>query len=168
VREVALIIAAATVVAVAAGCGGASREHAVAHVGTMNLTREQLEQTIEHFRNEARREGKPFATDAAAREQLLGLLVFRARLAQGAAKLGVTVPDELVERRIAASGGDEADDGDARAFVESSVRTQLLEEAVYKRLARRVHETDPQRAQAERNALLQAWLASLATRFPLR
>jgi len=167
-RKVALLLAAATVVAVAAGCGE-SGEKAVAHVGATKVTREQLEQTVEHFQEEAQREGKPFPAGAAARKQLLGLLVFRAQLAEGAAALGVKVDDETVERRVEASaGGDEGDDKDARAFAESSVRAQLLEEAVYRKLARRVHLSDPQAAQAARNAALEQWLAALPKRYPVR
>jgi SurA N-terminal domain len=160
------MLAAAALVAVAAGCGE-SGEKPVAHVGATTITREQLEQTVEHFQEEAQREGKPFAATAATRKHLLGLLAFRARLAEGAAALGVSVSDDAVEQRVEAAGGDEAGDGDARAFVESSVRAQLLEEAVYRKLSRRVHEPDPQRAQSARNAALDRWLASLAKRYPL-
>jgi hypothetical protein len=168
VRSALVVVAAATVVAVAAGCGGGSGEKAVAHVGATTVTREQLDQTVEHFQEEATREGKPFSVDAAARKHLLGLLVYRARLQEGAAALGVTVPDEAVEQRIQAAGADDAEEKDARAFTESSVRAQLLVEAVYKKLSRGVRAQDPQQAQAQRNAALNRWLASLAKHYPVR
>lgn len=168
-RKVALVLVAAAVVAVAAGCGE-SGEKAVAHVGATKVTREQLEQTVEHFQEEARREGKPFPAGPTARKQLLGLLVFRARLAEGAAALGISVDDEAVEQRVKAAGGGDGDaaDKDGRAFAESSVRAQLLEEAVYRKLAQRVHVVHPQAAQAARNAALEQWLASLPKRYPVR
>lgn len=167
-RKVALALAAATVVAAAAGCGE-SRQTAVAHVGGTTITREQLEQAVEHFQEEAKNEGKVFTPGAAAtRKQLLGLLVYRTRLEEGAAALGVTVSDDAVARRLASSGGGEAEDTNGRALAESSVRAQLIVEAVYAKLAGRVHMTNPRRAAAARNAALNRWLASLAQRFPVR
>jgi hypothetical protein len=160
----AALVAACT--AATAGCGE-SGEKAVAHVGDTKITREQLEQTMEHFSEESSREGRPFAEDASARKHLLGLLVYRARMELGARALGISVPDEAVERRLESAGGDEKDEGDARAYVESSVRVQLLKEAVYRKLAARIHDADPQRAQARRNAALDRWLASLAKNYPV-
>jgi hypothetical protein len=164
-RSIVLTAVVAVFAAAAAGCGE-SGEKAVAHVGGTKITREQLEQTMEHFSEESSREGRAFAEDAGARKQLLGLLVYRARLELGARALGITVPDEAVERRLESAGGSEKDEGDAHAFLESSVRVQLLKEAVYRKLAARIHEADPQRAQARRNAALDRWLASLPKDYP--
>jgi SurA N-terminal domain len=158
---------AVAVLALVAGACGESGEKAVAHVGDTKISQEQLDQTMEHFREESSREGRPFAEDAAARKHLLGLLVYRAQLEEGARALGVTVSDEAVERRLENAGEDEGEN-DARAFLESSVRVQLLKEAVYRKLAARIHESDPQRAQARRNAALDRWLASLAKQYPVR
>jgi SurA N-terminal domain len=165
--RVLLAVAVAVVAAAAAGCGE-SGEKAVAHVGDTKITREQLEQTMEHFSEESSREGRPFAEDASARKHLLGLLVFRARLEQGAKRLGINISREAVERRLDTAGGDEGDEADARAYLESTVRVQLLKEAVYRKLAARIHDSDPQRAQARRNAALDRWLASVAKRYPAR
>ena len=55
---------------------------------------------------------------------------------------------------------------DDEAFLQSSIRTQLLTEAVYRKLAARIRDPDPERRQAKRNAALQRWLASLPKRFP--
>jgi hypothetical protein len=136
-------------------------------VGTGVVTREQLEQTVEHFQEEAKREGKAFSDGPAARRTLLGLLVYRARLEQGAAALGIRISDDAVEERVA-SGAREEESGDDEAFVKSSVRAQLLTEAVYRRLAARIRDADPERRQAKRNAALQRWLQSLPRRYPER
>jgi hypothetical protein len=159
-------LAAALAVA-AAGCGG-SHHDVVANVGATSITREQLDETVDHFGEEAAREGKPFVADAAVRRHLLGLLVYRAQVEQGATALGITLSHDAIEERLKSGGdGDEGDKGDD-AFAESSVRAQLLEEAVYRKLARRVHLSDPQAAQAARNAALEQWLAALPKRYPVR
>jgi len=167
-RGLFIVLVAAALAAAAAGCGGAG-ERAVAHVGATTITREQLDETVEHFGEEAAREGKPFTDTAAVRRHLLGLLVYRARVEQGAAALGVTVPHDAVEERLQ-SGGEEGDAGDKGddAFAESSVRAQLSVEGVYRRLSARIHETDPQRRQARRNAALERWLSALPRRYPVR
>lgn len=166
-RLLATGAAAAVLAAAAAGCGSGVGDKPVARVGTGVVTHEQLEQTVEHFREEANREGKAFAEGPSAQRTLLGLLVYRARLEQGAASLGVTVSDEAVEQRLATAGGGEHG-GEDEAFAKSSVRAQLLTEAVYRKLADRVRDADPERRQAKRNAALQRWLQSLPPRFPER
>jgi hypothetical protein len=168
VRRLILSGAAVVLCAAAAGCGGGGGS-AVARVGGDTVSREQLDQAVEHFREEAQREGKPFADGPAARRSLLGLLVYRARIDQGAAALGITVPQDAVEQRVAAAGAEEATGGkDGEAFLQSSVRAQLLPEAVYRKLADRIHDADPQRRQAKRNAALQRWVTSLESRYPVR
>lgn len=167
-RTLGVLTVAAALAAAAAGCGGSEDRTPVAHVGATTITREQLDRTVEHFREEASREGKPFADTPAARRHLLGLLVYRARLEAGAAALGITIPNDAVEQRLESAGGGEGEDGDAKAFLASSVRAQLLTEAVYRKLAARVHVSDPQRAQAQRNAALERWTAVLAARYPVR
>jgi len=161
-----LICAAAVLYAAAAGCGGEG-EKAVAHVGNAKVTREQLDQTVEHFQEEAKRKGKAFSDGPSVRRSLLGLLVYRTRIEQGAAALGITVSQDEVEQRLSGVGSEEADGGqDGEAFLESTVRAQLLTEAVYRKLANRIRDADPQQRQAKRNAALQRWLASLERRYP--
>jgi len=161
-----VIAAAAALVVVAAGCGAGGGK-AVAHVGNETVTREQLEQTVEHFREEAKREGRQFVDAPAVRRSLLGLLVYRARIEAGAAALGIAVSQDEVEQRAAAGASEETEGGtDGEAFLQSSIRTQLLTEAVYRKLADRIRDPDPERRQAKRNAALQRWLASLPKRFP--
>ena len=168
-RAILAAVAAAALVGAAAGCGGEGKKPVV-RVGQTTITHAQLEQTVEHFREEANREGKPFAEDRTTEKHLLGLLVYRARLEEGARALGVAVTDEQVEQRVAsATSSEEAgDEKDAEAFAEASVRAQLLTEVVYRKLASRVHISDPQQAQAARNTALQRWMDSLAARYPVR
>ena len=164
-RAILAAVAAAALVGAAAGCGGEGKKPVV-RVGQTTITHAQLEQTVEHFREEANREGTPFAEDRTTEKQLLGLLVYRARLEEGARALGVAVTDEQVEQRVASATSSE--EKDAEAFAEASMRAQLLTEAVYRRLAGRVHISDPEQAQAARNTALQRWVDSLAARYPVR
>ncbi|HEY8408596.1 MAG TPA: SurA N-terminal domain-containing protein [Gaiellaceae bacterium] len=163
---VAVVVALA---ATTAGCGGSHDDRVVASVGSTSITREQLDETVDRFGEEAAREGKPFVDDRAVRRHLLGLLVYRARIEQGAAALGITLSHDAVEERLKSAGeADEGEDKGDDAFAESSVRAQLYMEAVYRRLAARIRDTDPQRRQARRNTVLAHWLAALPQRFPVR
>jgi hypothetical protein len=165
-RRVILIGAAAALCAAAAGCGGEG-EKFIAHIGNAKVTQAQLDQTMEHFREEAKREGKAFSDGPEARKNLLGLLVYRTRIEQGAAALGITASQDEVEQRLSEAASEDADGGnDEEVFLESTVRAQLLTEAVYRTLANRIRDADPQQRQAKRNAALQRWLASLETRYP--
>jgi hypothetical protein len=131
----------------------------VAHVGDAVVTREQLDETVEHFREEAQREGKEFPDEGdpgfrRARAQLLGLLVYRAELSQEAKRLGVRVEDDEVERRLAEGGSEE--EGDAKeGFARDSVRSQLELEGIAREINRGV--TDA----AARNEKLRAFLGRM-------
>jgi hypothetical protein len=144
---VALVVAAAAVVAVTVALvrRGGDEDRTVATVGRQRISQHQLELTVEHFREEAGAENHPFPK-AGTREyrvvqrQSLGLLLYRARLAEAARRLGVHVSRAMVQRRVAATGSDETE-GDAeseaeaaRAFLRSTIRAQLLTEAVSARL----------------------------------
>src|SRR5918912_2166642 len=88
----------------------------LAAVGKQPITREQLDRVVEHFSEEAKREGKPFPPEdsprfRSLRRSLLGLLVYRAELDQTARRLGVRVTKDEIERRLS-GGGEEADSGD--------------------------------------------------------
>jgi hypothetical protein len=156
-----IVVAVAVFALVAAGCE--EGEKAVAYVDGTKITREQLDEAVEHFEEEAQREGKNFPAEgtharAQAERRLLDLLVYRAEVEHHAGTLGIHVTEGQVEERLEAggeSGEDESDD----AFVKSSIRTQLILEAVAKRLARRIHETDLEAATAKRNAALADWVA---------
>ncbi len=147
------------------GCEGKGDE-AIAHVGGQTITREQVEQTVEHFREEAEREGKDFPEEGTAdfdkaEDRLLGLLVYRAELADTAEKLGVEVDDETVERRLEAGGESEEEDGEeGEAFIRDSVRAQLLYERIYRRVTENVVGTSPG-ATARRNEIARRFIARM-------
>src|SRR5438309_406868 len=120
---VALVIAAVAVaVTVALVRRGGNEDRTVATVGRQRISEHQLELTVEHFREEAGAENHPFPK-AGTREyrvvqrQSLGLLLYRARLAEAAGRLGVHVSRAMVQRRVAATGGDETE-GDAESEAE--------------------------------------------------
>jgi hypothetical protein len=138
-------------------------EKPVAHVGKQTIKKEQLEQTVEHFAEEAKREGKPFPKEGSpgfeqAQDRLLTLLVYRAELADKADSLGLKVDNDVVEKRLEAGGNaDEGEDKEGKAFARESVRTQLLYEAIYRKVTAKVSGNSPQAA-AKRNELAQAFI----------
>jgi hypothetical protein len=143
--------------------GCEKREKPVAHVGKQTIKKEQLEQTVEHFAEEAKREGKPFPKEGSpefehARARLLALLVYRAELADQAESLGLKVGKDDVEKRLDAGGSAEkADDKAGKAFAFESMRAQLLYEAIYRKVTAKVSGNSPQAA-AKRNELAQAFI----------
>src|SRR5256885_16167043 len=117
-------------VALLAGCGGGSK--GVAHVGSQEITQQQLDALVKHFRHQAELEGKDFPKDGTTgfvqlRNQLLGLLVYRAELQQAADRLGVKLDQDTVNQRLAAAqssgeeGGDPNGGTDARGSSGSGV-----------------------------------------------
>jgi hypothetical protein len=172
----ALAAAALVAVAAVAASGGDRGARVVARVGGAEVTSTELARTVEHFREEARREGRDFPREDTrafrqARQRLLGLLVYRLRLREGAAAEGITLRDDQVRQRLQASAAIGGGDPDATAldpFALESVRAQLLLEAVYRQLADPIRQADPERRQAERNAALEKWLDGLPARFPVR
>ena len=86
-----------------------------------------------HFRDEAQREGKSFPQDGSAafraqRNQLLGLLVYRAELQQAADRLGIEVSESDVAQRLPSGEreGDTRGDTFAHDTVESQIRLERL------------------------------------------
>src|SRR4051812_38227481 len=101
------LVVPALFLALLAGCGGGD-DKTVAEVGGQQITQQQLDALVQHFRREAQSEGKPFpgegtATFAQLRNQLLGLLVYRAELKQAAERLDVKVSDADVSARLGAA-----------------------------------------------------------------
>jgi SurA-like N-terminal domain len=121
-----------------AGCGGSS-DQTLASVGEQQVTAEQVDGLVEEAVAELRREGKAVPEEKSAGERTLerralAILVGRARLAQKADDLGVTVSaDEIRERIGAASPGDSEEEGDSD-FVTQQVRAQLLYEKLFARV----------------------------------
>jgi hypothetical protein len=138
-------------------------EKPVAHVGKQTITREQLEQTVEHFAEEAKREGKPFPKQGsagfdAAEDRLLALLVYRAELADQADSLGLKIDNDVVEKRLEAGGNaEQGEDKAGKAFARESVRAQLLYEAIYRKVTAKASGKSPQAA-AKRNDLARAFI----------
>ena len=141
-------------------------EKPVAHVGKQTIKKEQLEQTVEHFAEEAKREGKPFPEEGApgfeqAQDRLLGLLVYRAELADQAESMGLKIDDDIIEQRLEAGGGAEEEaDKEGKAFARESVRAQLLYEAIYRKVTAEVSGNSPQ-ASAKRNALAKQFISRM-------
>jgi len=145
-----IIVASVLVVAVAAGAivaavrstGGSDKT--VQSVAGKKITANDLELTVEHFHEEADREGKPFpAKDTAAYKRVekvaLGLLVDQASIRTAARKLGVQVTEAQVDAKASAPSGESEEGGDIRveaeaAFGRASARTQLITEAVARKL----------------------------------
>jgi SurA-like N-terminal domain len=121
-----------------AGCGGSS-DQTLARVGDQQVTAEQVDGLVEEAVAELRREGKAVPEEKSAGERTLerralAILVGRARLAQKADDLGVTVSaDEIRERIGASSGGESEAEGDSD-FVTQQVRAQLLYEKLFARV----------------------------------
>lgn len=137
-----VVVAVAAAVAIARRHGGG--DPTVAKVGPERITRSRLELTVQHFREEADTEGRPFPTSGTgayrrAERQSLAFLLDRAKLEVAAARAGIHVDDAEVERRLraAAPGGEAGEAGltkAAAAFARSTARAQLLIEKVFERV----------------------------------
>jgi hypothetical protein len=148
-RRAVVVGAVVAAAAVALAIVALARRHghgdpAVASVGGTTITRRQLDLMIEHFHEEADREGRPFPDQGTSayrvvERQSLALLVDRARLEVAARRLGIAVTAADVDRRAAAAGGGTEEGGTIRAeaeasFARSTARAQLLTEAVFRRV----------------------------------
>lgn len=121
------LAAGAVCLALLAGCGGGGSK-TVATVGGDEMTAKQLDALVAHFRAEAKVEGKPFPEEGSAeldklRNQLLGLLVYRTELEQDAERLGVTVKESEVARRLPA--GEQEGDTRGDTFAHDTVENQI-------------------------------------------
>jgi hypothetical protein len=154
--------------ALLAACGGGG-DKTVAEVGGQQVTQQQLDALVQHFRREAQSEGKDFPAEGTApfvqlRNQLLGLLVYRAELKQGAKHLGVTVSDADVNERLAAappSSGEEEGDTNGDTYARDSAEAELLKEGIAAKVTRGITGTTLAERSARRNAALATYLARL-------
>jgi len=138
---VALAIVTVAVVVVVKSRGDDNKP--VATVAGHEISQNELELTVEHFHEEADREGKPFpAKGTQGYRQLeklaLGLLVDRASIEAAAARIGVHVSNAQVDARLTA-GTVENEGGDIRikaeaAFLRATARNQLITEGVFRKL----------------------------------
>ena len=138
---VALAIVAVAVVALVKSRGDGTKP--VATVAGHQISRDELELTVQHFHEEADREGKPFPAKGTqgykqVEKLALGLLVDRASIEAAAARIGVHVSDAQVDTRLTA-GTAENDGGDIRikaeaAFLRATARNQLITEGVFRKV----------------------------------
>lgn len=105
----AVTVLAGAIAEVVRSTGGGDKT--VQTVAGHKITEKDLELTVEHFHEEADREGKPFpAKDTAdykrVEEIALGLLVDQASIRAAAAKLGVQVTEAQVDAKASAPSGE--------------------------------------------------------------
>ncbi len=132
----------------------------VAHVGGTAISRTELDRAVQHFANEAAAEGRAFPVPGsssyrAAQRQVLGLLVYRAELAQEGRRLGVRVTDAQVQQRLQTSAStDEEDSSSSSGFAADTVRAQLFYEGIYRKVTAGAKP-------ARREAVMRRWLARM-------
>jgi hypothetical protein len=160
-----LVLGALVVTAVLLRAGGDGNP-TVARVGEEPITRNQLSAVVDHFRLEAKGEGKPFPKEGSGaftrvRNRLLGLLVYRAELRQAAARLGVGVTRLEVLRRLQSSTGSEPEGAGRDSFEYGSAETQLLYERIFEKVTRRVTAPTSAELAARRNAAMARYVVRL-------
>jgi 2'-5' RNA ligase len=159
-----LLLGATLAVALAlAGCGSSNGK--VATVGSTPITQKQLDALVAHFQKEAEAEGRSFpkkGTDAyrIQRNQLLGLLVYREELRRAAKRLGVTVSEDEISRRLA-EARKPAVEQSGDSYAHDSIEAQLIYERLYRKLTARVQAKTPEELTAKRNQVIAAFLAKL-------
>jgi hypothetical protein len=133
----------ASVTLVAAACEPPWENETVAHVGDATISKEDVERTVEHYQEEFAREGREFPNEespafAQLQRTALGLLVFREQLEQAADDFRIELSEDEVERRVErarkAEGETEEKEEGGADFFEGGVRTQMIREAVARRL----------------------------------
>jgi SurA N-terminal domain len=144
--------------------GNGNSNPPVAHVGSATITRDQLDVAVDHFRKEAEAEGTPFPGEASPRfrflrNRLLGVLVYRAEIAQAAKRLGISVTNIQVLRRLNQNG--EAEEQSTDRFTYSSVETQLLYERIYADVTRGITAATTAELAARRNAAVKRYVDRL-------
>ena len=139
----------------------------VAHVAGEKITRDQLQVAVDHFRKAAEQEGTSFPDEKSARfralrNHLLSVLVYRTELAQAARRLGVSVTDIQVLRRI--NGAKEPGEGKAEPtdqFVYDTVKAQMLYERIYAEVTRSISAPTTVALAARRNAAMKRYIDRL-------
>jgi hypothetical protein len=198
---VAVALVAVAIAAVVRGGGGGDKT--VQTVAGHKIMQNDLELTVEHFHEEADREGKPFPAKGTDRykqvEKIsLGLLIDRAAIQAAAVRIGVHVREAQVDARAGGASGESEGGGEIRveaeaAFGRATARTQLITEAVFRKLTagvrvrsnevrayygahRSLYGARPfarvapairsQLLSARKNAVLTRWLAQVRSREP--
>ena len=161
------LAAAGLCAALLAGCGGGGGGKAVAHVGDEAVTETQLDAVVAHFRNEFQLEGRSFPPEGTsaftqARNQLLGLLVYRTELKQAGRKLGVEADPNEIGKRLAATGaGEQEGNPGGDSFARDAVEVQILTEKIYAKVTAGVTGTTRAQTSQRRNQRMTAFLKRL-------
>jgi hypothetical protein len=139
-----VLIAVGVVAIVAVVRNNSSKDKTIQSVAGEKITQHDLELTVEHFHEDADREGKPFPAKGTVEYKrvekiALGLLIDRASIRAAAAKLGIQVTEAQVEAAARTPSGESEEGGDIRveaeaAFGRATARTQLLTEGVSRKL----------------------------------
>ena len=149
-------VCVAVIAATAAGCssGGEheTKQEVVAVVGGTPIYRSQLDRAVEHARTAAKRAHRRFPDDDApgfrrARHTILEQLVLNVEISKAARQLNVAVPTAAVYEFAEEQGEEESDEESSEerpsaedaAFVRSTVRAQLLYEAVGRKVTADAH-----------------------------
>jgi len=164
---------AAIAVLLAAGIGtglllrGGHSNPPVAHVGGDTITRDQLDTTVDHFREQAKQEGTPFPDEDSARfrflrNRLVGVLVYRAELAQAARRLGIRVTNTQVLRRLnGAKAPGEGEEQRSDQFVYDTVKAQMLFERIYAAVTHDISAPTTVALAARKNAAMSRYIDRL-------
>ena len=159
-----LLIVAAVLALVAAGCGGSSSKvpsDAVATVNGQPITKSQLDQLLTQakvtYKNQKRAFPKAGSPEyAALQTQAITFLVQREQFAQQAKKMGIKVTDQQVEDRLnqikkqyfksdpKAYQKQLSQQGLTDAQVRDDLRAQLISEAIFAKVAGSVTVSDKQ------------------------
>jgi SurA N-terminal domain len=139
-----VLVAVAAVAIVAVARSGGSGNKTIQTVAGQKITQHDLGLTVEHFHEGADREGKPFPAKGSGgykrvEKISLALLIDQAAIRAAAAKLGVRVSEAQVDASVGAPTGESEEGGDIRieaeaAFARATARTQLVTEAVSRKL----------------------------------
>ena len=144
--------------------GNGNSNPAVAHVGSTTIRRDELDVAVDHFRKEAEAEGTPFPGESSPRfrvlrNKLLGVLVYRAEIAQAAKRLGINITNIQVLRRM--SQNSEGEEHGTDRFTYASVATQLLYERIYADVTRGITGATTAELAARRNAAMKSYVDRL-------
>jgi hypothetical protein len=187
-RPLLVAALAAAVLAAVLLAGRRGGESVVARVGDTEITETEVDRTVDRINAELQAEGREIAPPGSRGERqlrtsALGLLVYHARLEQGAAELGITVTlDEVRARLGGANSGEEAEGG---ASALEALRAQLLYERIFRRITHAIVVTPGEVAahrrpgvddktllrelvSERRQAAMRGWLARTERRFPVR
>ena len=154
-----LVVAAAVVVALgAAGIAAVARHggggnKTVTSIAGLEIKQSELDLTVEHFHEEADREGKPFPAKGTPEytqvEKLAtGLLVDRAKIEAAAGKIGVHITAAQVDARLGVPTAEQEGGGirvkAEAAFRRATARAQLVTEAVFRKVTAGIRVTPAQ------------------------